>query len=243
MINVDDLSSLGPALKELRGHVRMTQGEVCASAGLKPSQLSRWENGHEKPTLESVVKVLAALDRDLSDLQAVLSGDDPEEVLDGDRGVRQRRQRHERVRAAYGEAWSARLEVAACMADGLIPLEDEAYAAERRERVALLKLLGVASGQFVDPQEGYFARLSIRELWGHFRVLEPRFPPWVTEGLGEAPAAHVLQFAEEHWGPEEVRRYLTSSEPRDVTLAAQVERLADQLEDVEERLERLEAEQ
>ena len=55
MITVEDLSNLGPALKELRQNVRMTQGEVCALAGIKSSQLSRWENGHEKPTLESVL--------------------------------------------------------------------------------------------------------------------------------------------------------------------------------------------
>ena len=186
MISVEDLSNLGPALKDLRLNVRMTQGEVCALAGLKSSQLSRWENGHEKPTLESVVKVLAALGRDLGDLQDILAGTYDDKVA-GDSGDRVMRERGERVRAAYLGALRARREVARLEAEGVLPVEDGYFEADRTERAALFKLLSAASGQFVDGKEGYFARLSVAELWAHFRVLEPRFPGWVTAEAGASP--------------------------------------------------------
>ena len=63
--------------------------------------LSRWENGQEKPTLESVVKVLAALGRDLGDLQDILAGTYLDRMMAGDSGGRVRREHGERVRAAY----------------------------------------------------------------------------------------------------------------------------------------------
>ncbi len=75
MITVDHLSRLGPALKDLRWAARKTQAEIRDATGMNAPQLSRYENGHEVPSLESLVKYLSALDCDLCDLQRVLTGD------------------------------------------------------------------------------------------------------------------------------------------------------------------------
>ncbi len=237
MITVEDLSSLGPALKELRNNVRMTQGEVCALAGLKSSQLSRWENGHEKPTLESVVKVLAVLGRDLADLQAILAGTYHERL---EATSKQKLDEHgKRVRAVYLDALRARREVARLAAEGILPVDERYMAADRAECLALLKLLTTASGQFVDPKEGYFARLSIRELWEHFRILERRLQSWVTENTGETPETLAVPWAEERWGAE-VRRSGPGGETGDESLAAQVRDLEWRLQSIEERLAEME---
>ena len=72
MINVEHLSRLGPALKDLRWASRMTQGDIRDKTGMNAPQLSRYENGHEVPTLESLVKYLHAIGCDLCDLQQAL---------------------------------------------------------------------------------------------------------------------------------------------------------------------------
>ena len=237
MITVENLSSLGPALKELRNNVRMTQGEVCALAGLKASQLSRWENGHERPTLESVVKVLGVLGRDLADLQAILAGTYHERL---EATSEQKLDEHgKQVRAAYLDALRARRAVAKLATEGVLPLEDRYMAADRAERLALLELLTAASGQFVDPQEGYFAHLSIQELWAHFRILEGRFQSWVTEDAGEAVASLAVPRGEERWGVE-VRGVGAGGRSADALLAEEVRDLRRRLGVVEERVADLE---
>ncbi len=244
MISVEDLSNLGPALKELRQNVRMTQGEVCALAGLKSSQLSRWENGHEKPTLESVVKVLAALGRDLGDLQDILAGTYLDKMMAGDSGGRVIREHGERVRAAYLGALRARREVARLEAEGATPGDDGYFEADRAERAALLKLLTAASGQFVDGKEGYFAHLSIRDLWAHFRILERRFAPWVTADPGEPPETLAVPRAEGRWGRAEVERSRLGGERvgegAGESQAELLRALEQRLREVEERLEEVE---
>ena len=72
MITVDHLSGMGEALKELRWQARMKQVEVCRATGLTAPQVSRYENGHEMPTVESLVKYLGSVGADLCDLQSVL---------------------------------------------------------------------------------------------------------------------------------------------------------------------------
>ncbi len=72
MISVEQLSGFGDALKELRWHARMKQVEVCRATGMTAPQVSRYENGHEMPTVESLVRYLVAVEADLCDLQAVL---------------------------------------------------------------------------------------------------------------------------------------------------------------------------
>ncbi len=72
MISVELLSGMGEALKELRWHARMKQVEVCRITGMTAPQVSRYENGHEMPTVESLVRYLLAVGADLCDLQRVL---------------------------------------------------------------------------------------------------------------------------------------------------------------------------
>ncbi len=72
MISVEHLSGVGAALKELRWHARMKQVEVCRVTGMTAPQVSRYENGHEMPTIESLVRYLVAVDADLCDFQKVL---------------------------------------------------------------------------------------------------------------------------------------------------------------------------
>ncbi|MBW8879019.1 MAG: helix-turn-helix transcriptional regulator [Acidobacteria bacterium] len=55
------LDNFGPALvliRELRG---LSQAAVARAAGIGKSQLSKYENGKELPRLDSLAKVLAAL--------------------------------------------------------------------------------------------------------------------------------------------------------------------------------------
>lgn len=63
MIRVEHLSNFGEALKELRWRARMKQVEVCRATGMTAPQVSRYENGHEMPTVESLVKYLSAVAR------------------------------------------------------------------------------------------------------------------------------------------------------------------------------------
>lgn len=72
MIDIEHLSRLGEAMKDLRWAARLTQTEVRDRTGMSAPQLSRYENGHETPSLESLVKYLAAVGADLGDLQRVL---------------------------------------------------------------------------------------------------------------------------------------------------------------------------
>ncbi len=72
MISVELLAGFGDALKELRWHARMKQVEVCRATGMTAPQVSRYENGHEMPTIESLVRYLVAVGADLCDLQRVL---------------------------------------------------------------------------------------------------------------------------------------------------------------------------
>ena len=72
MISVELLAGFGDALKELRWHARMKQVEVCRATGMTAPQVSRYENGHEMPTIESLFRYLVAVGADLCDLQRVL---------------------------------------------------------------------------------------------------------------------------------------------------------------------------
>ncbi len=78
MLSPRHLKHLGGALKALRGASGCTQAEVCARTGLKRPQLSRWENGRDVPTLESLVRYLGAVGAGLADLERVLLGDEEE---------------------------------------------------------------------------------------------------------------------------------------------------------------------
>ncbi len=78
MISLRHLDHLGDALRQLRQAARQTQKDICGRTGLLTPQLSRWENGHEVPTLESLVKYLGAIGASLADLERTLLGEEDE---------------------------------------------------------------------------------------------------------------------------------------------------------------------
>ena len=82
MLSLYHLDRLGPALRRLRTAARFTQTEVCERTGLLAPQLSRWENGHEVPTLESLVRFLSAVGAGLSDLERLLLGKTGDAAMD-----------------------------------------------------------------------------------------------------------------------------------------------------------------
>ena len=83
MISLEHLSGFGEALKDLRWRARMKQVEVCRATRMTAPQVSRYENGHEMPTVESLVKYLSAVGADFRDLQLALEA----AAADGDRPV------------------------------------------------------------------------------------------------------------------------------------------------------------
>ncbi len=103
MLSVHHLDRLGGVLSKLRDASRFTQAEVCARANLHTPQLSRWENGHEMPTLESLIKYLSAIGAGLADLERALLGEeDLERIAAINKEVRQIRDDHRRlVRSSY----------------------------------------------------------------------------------------------------------------------------------------------
>lgn len=64
-----DLEKLPKLLRSLRTRTGRTQVDVAAQAGVPQANLSRWESGKVRPSLESLIAVLNALDLDFRDLQ------------------------------------------------------------------------------------------------------------------------------------------------------------------------------
>ncbi|RMH20888.1 MAG: XRE family transcriptional regulator [Acidobacteria bacterium] len=83
-----DLNLLPAVLRGLRVRSGRTQVEVAAKAGVPQANLSRWESGKVRPSLESLVAVLTALGIDFRDLQDAL-----EEMAGGHAGGDAERQR------------------------------------------------------------------------------------------------------------------------------------------------------
>ncbi|MCB1034605.1 MAG: helix-turn-helix transcriptional regulator [Acidobacteria bacterium] len=63
---------LGRALATLRDKHNKTQEEVASVAGVTPSMISNYERGKEKPSLDSLWKILGAMNCSLIDLEAAL---------------------------------------------------------------------------------------------------------------------------------------------------------------------------
>jgi transcriptional regulator with XRE-family HTH domain len=73
LLNIRHLELLGEALTQLRVDATdVSQAVVCERAGLRAPQVSRWENGREVPTLESLIKYLGAIGAGLADLERML---------------------------------------------------------------------------------------------------------------------------------------------------------------------------
>jgi transcriptional regulator with XRE-family HTH domain len=56
-----DLRMLGDAIRELREQYRLTADDLCANAGLSPSQLAELEDGRLDPDLELIAAIARAL--------------------------------------------------------------------------------------------------------------------------------------------------------------------------------------
>lgn len=63
---------LDRALRWLREERRLRQYEIAEAAGITKAMLSAYETGKQKPSLDSLDKLLTALDCDLADLQHAL---------------------------------------------------------------------------------------------------------------------------------------------------------------------------
>src|SRR5215813_13655334 len=66
---------LSERIRELRQHKQLSQGDIEKRTGLIRSYLSRVENGHTVPSLETLEKLAAALEVPLYVL--LYDGDDP----------------------------------------------------------------------------------------------------------------------------------------------------------------------
>lgn len=66
------LEGLGPALRELRERRDLTQTELAEKAKISYTQISRYENGTEKPSMPSLDAVLYGLGFELHDLAHAL---------------------------------------------------------------------------------------------------------------------------------------------------------------------------
>ncbi|MCH9650835.1 MAG: helix-turn-helix domain-containing protein [Deltaproteobacteria bacterium] len=66
------IQHLGRALVVLREKNGRTQEEVAGLAGITASMISNYERGKEKPSLESLWKMLSAMNCSLIDLEAAL---------------------------------------------------------------------------------------------------------------------------------------------------------------------------
>lgn len=64
-----DLEKLPKLLRSLRTRTGRTQVDVAAEAGVPQANLSRWESGKVRPSLESLIAVLNALSLDFRDIQ------------------------------------------------------------------------------------------------------------------------------------------------------------------------------
>ena len=65
-------NGLGKALRWLRDRQNKRQYQIADAAGITKAMLSAYETGKQKPSLETLEKVLAALDCDLNDLHNAL---------------------------------------------------------------------------------------------------------------------------------------------------------------------------
>lgn len=70
---MDPFESLGSALRWLRWRRNRTQHEVARSAGITRAMLSAYETGKQRPSLDSLGRLLVALGIDLLHLHEALA--------------------------------------------------------------------------------------------------------------------------------------------------------------------------
>ena len=72
MKKTNDLRYLGPALGALRIRSQTSKSNAAKAAGVSINQLTAFEHGKEKPSLDSLAKYLSVLDADFHQLQEAL---------------------------------------------------------------------------------------------------------------------------------------------------------------------------
>lgn len=80
-MRVSSLTGLGQALRWLRDRQGKKQYQVAAAAGITKGMLSAYETGRQRPSLETLEKLLDTLERSLSDLHSaiqIVNGQPPE---------------------------------------------------------------------------------------------------------------------------------------------------------------------
>jgi transcriptional regulator with XRE-family HTH domain len=84
------LNGLGPALRWLRDRRGMKQYQVAGAAGITKGMLSAYETGRQRPSLETLDKVLDTLECDLNHLHnalQIVNGRPESLIQSGSRGV------------------------------------------------------------------------------------------------------------------------------------------------------------
>jgi transcriptional regulator with XRE-family HTH domain len=71
-VHTSILNGLGPALRWLRDRRGRKQYQVAALAGITKGMLSAYETGRQRPSLETLDKILDTLECDLNDLHNAL---------------------------------------------------------------------------------------------------------------------------------------------------------------------------
>lgn len=108
---------LGRALRWLREKAGLRQYETATAAGITKAMLSAYETGKQRPSLESLEKVLDALDADLAAL---------ERALDHVNERPPRRSGTGGARALPASSPAGRVDVRAVLAVDHLPAEEEA---------------------------------------------------------------------------------------------------------------------
>ncbi len=87
IMETDPFTGLGRALTELRIRAGFkTKLAAAEKLGIDKGQLSRWERGHRRPSLEMLGRVLAGYGATVADMAALLGGEAKAETKAEDRG-------------------------------------------------------------------------------------------------------------------------------------------------------------
>lgn len=116
-------SYIGPALRMLRGRAGLTQGELAEIATITKSQVSKYEGGHQRPTLDTLDRITTALGVDVFGLALALR--EVEQALalrradgDGLDGAARRRMLRSKARTEVVQGFSRYLELLEDAAEG-----------------------------------------------------------------------------------------------------------------------------
>jgi len=76
----DEAMDLGERIRSVREHKKLSQGDIESSTGLLRCYISRVENGHTVPSIETLEKIARALDMKV--YQLLYDGDEPPRQLE-----------------------------------------------------------------------------------------------------------------------------------------------------------------